>query len=136
LLLFVQNSRLVDQLTKPGRHQKTYDVWIRGRIVEDGIDQALSGVQTPAGVLKCTEVKIIGTAGPKTHLQVTLDEGKNRHIRRLFGALRDPVYDTPLKVLELKRTDFGPIHLDIPSGSWRFLTPAEIDLLCSGSSGG
>ena len=70
-------------------------------------------------------MELLGGAGPKTRLKVVLDEGKNRHIRRLFGALQDPKFQTPLKVLELKRTAVGDLALDVPSGKWRFLTPEE-----------
>src|SRR5205807_519189 len=100
--------------------------WIRGRITEDHLAQLHHGVDTPVGRLSCAEVRICGEAGPRQRLEVTLKEGKNRHIRRLFGALRDEVHGTPLKVLELKRIRFGEIGLDVESGQWRFLTKDEI----------
>jgi 23S rRNA pseudouridine2605 synthase len=43
----------------------------------------------------------------------------------MFGALKDPKFGTPLKVLELKRTKIGDLHLDLESGKWRFLTLTE-----------
>lgn len=67
----------------------------------------------------------------KTRLKVVLDEGKNRHIRRLFGAMKDPEFGTPLKVLELKRVAIGELKLDVPSGQWRFLSAAEAAALLS-----
>jgi 23S rRNA pseudouridine2605 synthase len=63
--------------------------------------------------------------GAKTKLRIVIDEGKNRHIRRLFGALKDPKFGTPLKVLELKRVSIGNFKLDIESAQWRFLTREE-----------
>jgi len=63
--------------------------------------------------------------GPKTQLEVVLREGKNRHLRRVFHALKDPIFHTPLKVLDLKRVRIGPLTLDIPVGAWRFSTPDE-----------
>ncbi len=50
---------------------------------------------------------------------------KNRHIRRLFGALKDPKFGTPLKVLNLTRVSIGNFKLDIQSGDWRFLSLEE-----------
>jgi 23S rRNA pseudouridine2605 synthase len=88
-----------------------------------------SGVKTAIAILKVAEVEILGIVGPKTHLRVKLFEGKNRQIRRIFGALLDAEKNTPLKVLELKRTHFGPLELDVPSGQWRFLNPDEIEKL-------
>jgi len=125
LLLFSKGGGDVDALTRPGRLEKTYEVWVRGKVTPEHIAQALAGVDTPEGPCRAKSVELLGGAGPKTRLKVVLDEGKNRHIRRLFGALQDPKFQTPLKVLELKRTAVGDLALDVPSGKWRFLTPEE-----------
>ncbi|NOG85225.1 MAG: hypothetical protein EX341_18645 [Candidatus Scalindua sp. SCAELEC01] len=100
-------------------------VWIQGRITREQLRQTRKGVETAVGILKVKSSGIIGYAGPKTRLLVELLEGKNRHIRRIFGALQDPQYHTPLKVLDLKRTQIGTVKLDIPSSRWRFLTHRE-----------
>jgi len=63
-----------------------------------------------------------GVGGAKTKLTVKIDEGKNRHIRRLFGALKDPKFGTPLKVLKLKRISIGSFDLDLENGEWRYLS--------------
>jgi len=80
-------------------------------------------------LLKVFQVEIKGGAGHKTKLEVVLDEGKNRHIRRLFGSLKDKKFGTPLKVLELKRVRIGGLNLDVESGKWRFLNQDEELLL-------
>jgi len=129
LLLFVEDPSLIDKLTKPDGIAKIYDVWVRGHVIENHIKSMKSGVVTAIGELKFAEVEILGIVGPKTHLRVKLFEGKNRQIRRIFGALLDPEKNTPLKVLELKRTHIGPLELDVPSGQWRFLSPDEINKL-------
>jgi 23S rRNA pseudouridine2605 synthase len=67
-------------------------------------------------------------------LMVELTEGKNRHIRRVFGALQDQQSHTPLKVLDLKRVQIGTVKLDIPSSNWRFLTHEEENALINGTS--
>jgi 23S rRNA pseudouridine2605 synthase len=126
LLLFVEDPSLIDKLTKPDSIAKIYDVWVRGHVNENHIQVMKSGVSTAIGVLKCAEVEILGIVGPKSHLRVRLFEGKNRQIRRIFGSLLDAEKNTPLKVLELKRTNFGPLELDLSSGQWRFLNPDEI----------
>ena len=125
LLLFVREGRLVDALTLPGATRKAYEVWVRGVVQPGHLRQILRGVATPVGELKCLEAAILGIAGGKTHLRVVLDEGRNRHLRRMFGALSDERHGTPLKVVDLKRTAFGPIELDLPSGGWRFLSEGE-----------
>ncbi len=134
LLLFTQKGELVDRLTQPGQYSKIYEVWIRGRISEEQLRQTLKGVKTAIGILKVKRVKVLGCAGPKTRLLVTLLEGKNRHVRRIFGALQDPQFHTPLKVLDLKRIQIGTIKLDIPSSRWRFLTHKEEKALIRGTA--
>ncbi|HET9869394.1 MAG TPA: pseudouridine synthase, partial [bacterium] len=89
LLLFTQNSRLNDQLSRPRGNHKIYEVWVRGHVTKEHLQQVLKGIQTPEGKLRAVHAEITGGAGPKTKLEVELDEGKNRHIRRMFGALKD-----------------------------------------------
>jgi 23S rRNA pseudouridine2605 synthase len=125
LLLFSREGNILDALTRPGGTFKTYEVWVRGLVTPEHAAQALSGVKTPEGLCRARVVEVLGRAGPKTKLRVVLDEGKNRHIRRLFGALKDPKFGTPLKVLELKRIAIGDLALDLPSGAWRFLNDEE-----------
>ena len=125
LLLFSKNGRDVDALTRPGGLLKVYEIWVRGKVTPGHLAQALRGVETPEGLCRAKSVEPLGGAGPKSRLRVTLDEGKNRHIRRLFGGLTDDKFGTPLKVLELKRLSIGDLKLDIPSGEWRVVTPEE-----------
>jgi 23S rRNA pseudouridine2605 synthase len=125
LLLFVRDGKLQEALARPGSHDKAYEVWVRGRVTPEHVKQMLAGVSTAKGKLRAREVQLKGGAGPKSRTLVTLNEGKNRHIRRMFETLKDPKTGTALKVLELKRVSFGPVELDIPSGTWRWLTDAE-----------
>ena len=125
LLLFTQDPKLADRLTRPGSCSKTYEVWVRGMVNSEHIARMLKGVKDKDEVLKAARINLKGGAGPKTRVEVELDEGKNRHIRRMFGALKDPKFGTPLKVVELKRTHVRGLGLDIESGKWRFLTSTE-----------
>jgi 23S rRNA pseudouridine2605 synthase len=125
LLLFTQDSKLADHLTRPGSCHKVYEVWVRGHVTSEHIAKILEGVKVGEDRLKAVNVRITGGVGPKTKLEVELDEGKNRHIRRMFGELKDEKFKTPLKVLELKRLQIGNLKLDVESAKWRFLTEAE-----------
>ncbi len=129
LLLLTDDGKLAERVLRPGAHEKTYEVWVRGRVTPAHRDQLLRGVKTTLGVMRASAVELRGGAGPKSRLQVTLREGKNRQIRRMLGALLDPQRGTPLKVLELKRVALGPLQLDVASGQWRELSPAEIAAL-------
>lgn len=129
LLLFTTNGKIGDALTKPGNCVKVYEIWVRGHVTDEHIAQSMKGVQSPHGLLKALEVEKISIGGAKTKLKVIIDEGKNRHIRRLFGALKDPKFGTPLKVLELNRISIGSFKLDIEIGQWRYLTLEEERML-------
>jgi len=129
LLLFTREGPLVEQLTRPGARQKTYEVWVRGNVTDEHLRQAVAGVEAGGELLRAKRIARAGGAGPKARLVVELDEGRNRHIRRLFGALRDPDTGKPLKVMDLKRTAIGSVRLDVASGAWRMLSEGEERLL-------
>lgn len=125
LLLFTRDGKIGDKLTKPGGCQKVYEIWVRGHVTDEHITMAKKGVQSKQDLLKALEVEKIGMGGAKTKLRIIIDEGKNRHIRRLFGALKDPKFGTALKVLNLTRISIGSFKLDIESAKWRYLTLEE-----------
>ncbi len=129
LLLFTTHGKIGNVLTTPGNCMKVYEIWVRGHVTEEHIATALKGVESRSEILKALIVEPIGRGGAKTKLKVVIDEGKNRHIRRLFGAMKDPKFGTPLKVLELKRISIGSFKLDIESGKWRYLSVEEERIL-------
>ncbi len=125
LLLFTPNGKVGDVLTKPGGCIKVYEIWVRGHVTDEHIAAAKKGVESTVGLLKVINIDKKGTGGAKTKLWVHINEGKNRHIRRLFGALKDPKFGTPLKVLKLKRISIGSFKLDLDAGKWRYLSLEE-----------
>ncbi len=125
LLLFTTNGKVGDALTKPGNCIKVYEIWVRGHVTDQHLASAMSGVRSKGDLLKTIGIEKKGVGGAKTKLIVKIDEGKNRHIRRLFGALKDPKFGTPLKVLKLKRISIGSFDLDLENGKWRYLSQEE-----------
>ena len=129
LLLFTQDGKVGHKLTQPGGCIKVYEIWVRGHVTDEHISQALKGVKSKQDVLKALVVQKIGVGGAKTKLRVQIDEGKNRHIRRLFGSLKDPKFGTPLKVVSLSRVSIGSLKLTLESGKWSFLSLEEEKML-------
>ncbi|PLY05010.1 MAG: rRNA pseudouridine synthase [Arcobacter sp.] len=129
LLLFTRDGKVGNFLTKPGNCIKIYEIWVRGHVTNQHIAEALKGVESKHGLLKALVVEKIGMGGAKTKLRVQIDEGKNRHIRRLFGAMKDLKFGTPLKVLSLSRISIGSFKLNIKSGKWRYLLLEEEKML-------
>ena len=129
LLLFTRNGKIGNALTQPGGCVKIYEIWVRGHVTQEHIASALQGIDTPIGLLKALIVEKIWGGWAKTKLRVQIDEGKNRHIRRLFGAMKDPKFGTPLKVLSLSRVSIGSLYLAIESGNWQYLSTEEESML-------
>ena len=129
LLLFTTNGKVGNILTRPKGCIKIYEIWVRGHITDEHILIAKRGVDSKYGLLKAIDVEKIGFGGAKTKLRIKIDKGKNRHIRRLFGALKDPKFGTPLKVLSLNRVSIGSLKLDIEIGKWRYITVDEEKIL-------
>ncbi|HTC20413.1 MAG TPA: pseudouridine synthase [bacterium] len=132
LLLFVKEGALVRQLQKPHNLDKVYEVLVWGPLQSWHPEKMMAGVETPIGLLKAKKVEVLGESGPQALVRVVLGEGKNRHIRRMFAGLRDFKANQHMNVLELKRTQMGPLNLDVESGTWRFLTETETEglLMC------
>jgi len=135
LLLFTRDGKTGNKLTKPGNCIKVYEIWVRGHVTDEHILQAQNGVKSKEDILKALVVEKIGMGGAKTKLRIQINEGKNRHIRRLFGAMKDQKFGTPLKVLDLKRISIGSYKLNIESGKWRFLSIEEEKILIQNLKG-
>jgi 23S rRNA pseudouridine2605 synthase len=129
LLLFVREGFLVKLLQTPRNIDKVYEVWVKGRLKPEHLAKVLAGIPSPLGLLKAKAVSVLGVVGPNTLVRVVLDEGKNRHIRRMFQGFKDVELNKFFKVRDLTRIAIGPIHLDIEPEQWRFLSEAESEAL-------
>jgi 23S rRNA pseudouridine2605 synthase len=129
LLLFVTEGPLVYRLQTPGHIDKVYEVWVKGHLQPGHLEKVLKGVKTPSGILKAKAIVVLGVVGPNSLVKVALDEGKNRHIRKMFAGLKDVKRNKVFKVLELTRTFIGPVRLDIEPGRWRYLSDVETEEL-------
>jgi 23S rRNA pseudouridine2605 synthase len=77
------------------------------------------GVKTDGDFLRVSSVRILRSGERNSWLEIVLDEGKNRHIRRMLEALE-------VEVLRLVRVAIGPLDLGkLPKGSVRSLTIEE-----------
>jgi 23S rRNA pseudouridine2605 synthase len=84
------------------------------------------GVKTGVGCLRAKRARLLRGVERRSWLEIVLDEGKNRHIRRMFEILG-------IEVLRLVRVAIGPLTLgNLPKGTVRPLTPAEKQALDRG----
>jgi 23S rRNA pseudouridine2605 synthase len=121
LLLFTNDSKWAARITNPATHlDKTYHVQI-GTLADDALLGALTeGVTEGGDSLKAKRAGLLRAGAKNCWLEIVLDEGKNRQIRRIFSALG-------IEVLRLIRVAIGSLQLgDLPKGGTRKLTPHEV----------
>ncbi len=143
LLLLTNDGDLMAQLTRAGSHvAKTYMVKVSGKPAEAEIDKLRNGIMLPP------EPGLTGARGKKQPgverrsfailtqpadiqlavdqenpwYEVTLTEGRNRQIRRMFEQIG-------YHIEKIKRVRYGSLTLDIEPGEFRHLTPKEVNQL-------
>ena len=124
LLLLTNDTRGGQRLIDPATHlPKTYHVQVDRVPDESFVARLHEGVHDAGERLAVVGASLLRSGGRTAWLEITLDEGRNRHIRRLLAAL-------DAEVLRLVRVAIGPLALgDLPKGAWRHLTAAEKAIL-------
>jgi 23S rRNA pseudouridine2605 synthase len=121
LLLLTNDSEWAARVLAPETHlDKTYHVRI-GAVADATLLESLThGVKCEDGsFLRAKRAQILRGGEKNTWLEIVLDEGKNRHIRRMLAALG-------IDVLRLLRIAIGPVRLgDLPKGASRAMTANE-----------
>lgn len=121
LILLTNDGNFALEMTHPRYGvPKVYAVLVRGRVQTKDLEKARGGVWLAEGPTTGMKIYVERTGNDRTYMKVTLREGKNREIRRVFAKLGFPV-------IELKRVRIGELSLHgLGSGKWRFLTPPEV----------
>jgi 23S rRNA pseudouridine2605 synthase len=121
LLLLTNDSAWAACITAPETHlDKTYHVQITAIANEKMLQSLRDGIRTSDGeFLRVKNVRMLRHGERHSWLEIVLDEGKNRHIRRMLEELK-------IEVLRLVRVAIGPLALgDLPKGATRPLEPEE-----------
>ena len=124
LLLFSNDPKWAAQITGAGvAPDKTYHVQI-DRIADEALAAKLARGTTVDGELLCAKSARCLRHGQKNAwIEIILDEGRNRQIRRLLGAF-------DIAVLRLVRVGVGNLQLGgLPKGAWRVVTQRELESL-------
>ena len=88
-----------------------------------------AGIEEEGEFLRARQVRLLRSGEKTAWLEVVLDEGRNRHIRRLLSAFE-------INVLRLVRVGIGQLALGaLAKGAWRELQPYELDLLYATAGG-
>src|SRR5581483_3169646 len=121
LLLLTNDSEWAARIAAPETHlDKTYHVQINAIAGEPVLQNMRDGITTDDGdFLRVKEVRALRGGERNCWLEIVLDEGKNRHIRRMLEHLE-------METLRLVRVAIGPLVLgDLPKGKARELTKSE-----------
>lgn len=131
LLLFTTDGRLCNSLMHPSHKvDKTYLVTAKGKVSDSERSRLEKGVEIDGRITAPAKCEVLGYDPSKdaTEARITIHEGRNRQVRKMFGAVGH-------EVKELHRSDYGPIRLgDLKPGSWRPLKDEELEALISACS--
>lgn len=121
MLLLTDDGDLTFRLTHPKNEvPKTYLVKIEKGITDVELNRLRAGVEIDGVLTGKSKVKVVETDKAFTKLQVTITEGRNRQVRKMFEAVGK-------QVVFLKRIKIGEMRLgSLPRGKVRKLTAEEI----------
>jgi 23S rRNA pseudouridine2605 synthase len=118
VLILTNDGELADRLMHP-RHgvAKSYRARVKGEPGEPALDRLRAGIELDDGPTAPAEVRSRGSGV----VDITIHEGRNRQVRRMFAAIGHPV-------IHLQRTAYAGLTAGrLDAGEWRTLTPEEIE---------
>jgi 23S rRNA pseudouridine2605 synthase len=124
LLILSNDSALSVRLTEPAEHvPKTYQVTVRGKPTTESLEQLRKGIRLKDGPTRPVKINVIHSGEKSTLVEMTLTEGRNRQIRRMWHAVGH-------KVKRLMRVRIGQYALgNLNRGKWCLLSNQEIQML-------
>jgi 23S rRNA pseudouridine2605 synthase len=141
LLLMTNDGELANSLSKASNSvEKTYLVKVAGRPEEAALDQLRHGVMIDRGrlaeargtrrdrVMTAPARVTLARGGENPWYEVTLTEGRNRQLRKMFEEIGHHVE-------KIRRIGYGALVLDVPTGEFRELTPGEVMALGRAAAG-
>ncbi len=124
LLLLTNDGDFTYKVTHPKFElEKTYIALLKGGITISGLNKLRRGVKIDDYTTSPARVEIIDAKDGYTKVKITIHEGKNRQVRKMFSSVGS-------NVVELERISIGTVELgNLPLGHWRHLTSHEISYL-------
>lgn len=124
LLLLTNDGDITNILTKPNSEvKKTYVVHIESGITKEEIKKLTSGIDIGGYTTKPCSIELVELGEKLSKLRITITEGKNRQIRKMFEAMDK-------NVIFLRRVQIGEIRLGgLSRGEYAPLNPKEIRYL-------
>ena len=123
LLIFTNDGELANRLMHPKFGlEREYAVRVYGQVSPDAIKALLKGVELEDGEAKFKHIEFRGGEGSNSWYHVTLTEGRNREVRRMWQT-------QGVEVSRLTRIRYGKIALPryLPRGNFKELSPKEVE---------
>ena len=129
LLLLTNDGAFANLVMHPSNHiSKTYRVTVRPDVSDEQAAKMSAGVMLDGRMTLPATVLVLEKQDGRVVLQITIQEGRNRQVRRMCEAVG-------LEVARLKRTSVGPLKLGmLQPGQWRELRPGEVAALRNAAS--
>ena len=126
LLLFTNDGDLMNALLHPSHEIfKTYEAAISGQLAPEDVRRLQTGVSLSDGLTAPAEARILAAGSKGSRVQLTIHEGRNRQVRRMFEAVGHEVHS-------LERIAFAGLDLSgVLRGEYRPLTRSEVSYLRS-----
>lgn len=125
LVLFTTDGELANRLMHPSSQiDREYAVRVFGKVDDAMIERLMAGVLLDDGLAKFSDITPAGGSGMNRWFHVTLLEGRNREVRRLWES-------QGVRVSRLKRVRYGPVFLPsrLTLGKWEELDQKAVDTL-------
>ncbi len=124
LIILTNDGALANLVTHPRyKVDKTYRLTIAGPVTPEQLDRVSRGVWLSDGKTAPAAIRGVQRNRGRTFVTVTIHEGKNRELRRVFAKVG-------LRVQALLRVGIGPLRLDdLRKGAYRLLHPRELDFV-------
>jgi 23S rRNA pseudouridine2605 synthase len=128
LLLLTSDGEFAERIAHPRYGvPKTYLVKVPGKVTDEAVQKIRDGVHLAEGRTAGARILIKRRTATSSTLEVSIQEGKNREVRRVFARVG-------YKVLSLTRTRIGPLGIrGLREGKWRALSRDEVEALLARS---
>lgn len=126
LLLVTNDGELGAKLMHPSSEvRKTYVATVLGNVLSCDLDVLRRGVDLGDFITSPASCKLLSSDEDESVVEITIHEGKNRQVRRMFSAVNHPV-------VSLKRTKYANISIDsVQAGQMREVKGKELEILRS-----
>lgn len=124
LIILTNDGNFTHKVTHPSFGiEKTYEVQIPGFVADEALDKVRRGMHLAEGKTAGARIVVLGRNDHLTKVAITLTEGKNREVRRVFARYG-------YKVKALHRVSIGPLKdKGLAVGNWRQLGPEEVQAI-------